>query len=135
MDQYIAGAERQLSVLSRSLPVGKVAAKYPKEENELKQLFVHSEKGLQALAVAEAQKKQVISQSPRFAMCGPDTFLRFQAEKKQVKSSKLAQQKDLHKLVNEVRLSLRVASRLETQPLESTVLTWSYAFLAIMSRS
>lgn len=92
MDQYIAGAERQLSVLSRSLPVGKVAAKYPKEENELKQLFVHSEKGLQALAVAEAQKKQ--------------------AEKKQVKSSKLAQQKDLHKLVNEAG---RMMTNLEAQ--------------------
>ena len=65
MDRYITGAERQLEVLSRSLPVGTVAAKYPREEHELKQLFDHSEEGLRALAAAEAQQRAAKAQAKR----------------------------------------------------------------------
>jgi len=81
MGNYINGAERQLYYLQRSLPVGAVARKYPTEEGELKQLFQHSEKGLQALAMQQAKLKE--------------------AEKKKSPSTKLAQKKDLQKLVNE----------------------------------
>ncbi len=71
MDQYIEGAEKQLYVLQRSLPVGAVARKYPQEEEELRQLFAHSELGLQELAVAEAKKEA----AEKVVLCQIDVYI------------------------------------------------------------
>eukprot|EP00286_Rhodomonas_abbreviata_P017461 CAMPEP_0181342638 /NCGR_PEP_ID=MMETSP1101-20121128/31116_1 /TAXON_ID=46948 /ORGANISM="Rhodomonas abbreviata, Strain Caron Lab Isolate" /LENGTH=361 /DNA_ID=CAMNT_0023454127 /DNA_START=124 /DNA_END=1209 /DNA_ORIENTATION=- len=61
MHAYIKGAEKQLASLEGSLPDGKVALQYPKEESELKSLLTHSLKGLSA--VEHSNEKKAAKQS------------------------------------------------------------------------
>lgn len=49
LEAFMPEAERQLSILKQSMPRGRVAKSFPKEERELNDLYARTQKGLQSI--------------------------------------------------------------------------------------